>query len=144
MTTPNVRRWLAVSLAVLLAGAVLPAPEAEAADPPLAHAVYFTLNDRSSKSREEFVSICEKYLSGHKGATSFAAGTIAEDVKEPGVSDREFDVALHVVFEDKSMLAEYLKNPRHDAFVAENKDKFAKVRVFDSYVSAPKDASAGR
>jgi hypothetical protein len=52
-------------------------------------------------------------------------------VYEP-VSDREFDVALHVVFENKAALAEYLKSERHDKFVAENKDGFAKVRVFDS------------
>ena len=51
-------------------------------------------------------------------------------------------MALHVVFEDKAMLAEYLKSERHDKFVAENKEKFAKVRVFDSYVPASKATSA--
>ena len=54
------------------------------------------------------------------------------------VSDREFDVALHVVFEDKQMLEAYLKSERHTEFVAENKDRFAKVRVFDSYLSPAK------
>ena len=135
------RRLLAASLAVLLAGAVMPtaAPEAEKtlADPQLAHAVYFTLKDQSAKSRESFVAICEKYLTGHRGAVSFAVGTIAEDVKEP-VSDREFDVALHVVFENKTMLAEYLKSGRHDQFVAAIQGLVAKVRVFDSYLPAPK------
>jgi Stress responsive A/B Barrel Domain len=135
MTHSNVRKILAASVAALLAGAVL--PTAEAADPQLAHAVYFTLKDQSPKSREKFIASCEKYLTGHKGAVSFSIGTIAEDVKEP-VSDREFDVALHVVFETKAALAEYLKSERHDKFVAENKDGFAKVRVFDSYLSATK------
>jgi hypothetical protein len=139
MTTLNVRRVLAASLAALVAGAVLPA--AEGAEPQLSHSVMFTLNDRSAKSREAFVASCEKYLTGHRGTVSFTVGTIAEDVTEP-VSDREFDVALHVVFEDKSMLAEYLKSKRHDEFVAENKALFAKVRVFDSYLAAPKATSA--
>jgi Stress responsive A/B Barrel Domain len=110
-------------------------------EPQLAHAVYFTLKDQSPKSREEFIASCEKYLTGHRGTVSFTIGTIAEDVKEP-VSDREFDVALHVLFENKSMLADYLKSERHDKFVAENKDKFAKVRVFDSYTPVPKAGSA--
>ena len=139
----NTRRILAASLAALLAGAVLPTAEAEAAGPPLSHSVMFTLKDRSAKSREAFVASCEKYLTGHRGTVSFTVGTIAEDVTEP-VSDREFDVALHVVFEDKAMLAAYHKSPRHDAFVAENKAKFAKVRVFDSYLTAPKATSEAR
>ncbi len=134
----NLRRILAASLAVLLAGVVLPASaQKKSADPQLAHSVIFTLKDQSAKSREGFVAICDKYLTGHKGAVSYACGTIAEDVKEP-VSDREFDVALHVVFEDKGALAEYLKSERHDQFVAQIKDKVAKVRVFDSYLAASK------
>jgi Stress responsive A/B Barrel Domain len=134
----NLRRFLTASLALLLAGAVLPAADTKkAADAQLAHSVIFTLKDQSAKSREGFVAICDKYLMSHKGAVSYTCGTIAEDVKEP-VSDREFDVALHVVFEDKAALAEYLKSDRHNQFVAAIKDKISKVRVFDSYLSASK------
>ena len=111
MPNLSLRRMLAAFLAVWLVGAILPV--AEAGEPQLAHAVYFTLKDSSPKSREAFIASCEKYLTGHRGAVSFTIGTIAEDVKEP-VSDREFDVALHVVFEDKAMLAEYLKSERHN------------------------------
>ncbi len=138
MPGPNVRRILTASLAVLLAGAVLPASEkAEAPAPQLAHSVVFTLKDRSAASREAFVALCDKYLTNHRGAVAYACGVIAEDVKE-GASDREFDVTLHVVFEDKAALAEYLKSPRHDQFVASLAGKLAKVRVFDSYLPAPK------
>lgn len=115
-----------------LAGMVLPAA-ARAAEPQLAHSVIFALKDKSPAARDAFVASCEKYLSGHRGTATFAVGVIAPDVVEPS-SDREFDVTVHVVFEDKGMLAAYLKSERHDAFVAENKDKFAKVRVFDSYL----------
>lgn len=141
MKTPNVRRILFASLAALLAGVVL--PSAEAAEPQLSHSVMFTLKDRSPESRAKFVAACEKYLTGHRGAVSFTVGTIAEDVTEP-VSDRAFDVALHVVFEDKAMLAEYLKSERHGKFVDECKAGFAKVRVFDSYLPAPKATPAAR
>ncbi len=131
MTSPNLISILTAGLTVLFGATVMPV--ARGAEPQLAHAVYFTLKDQSPQSRDKFIASCEKYLTGHKGSVSFTIGTIAMDVKEP-VSDREFDVALHVVFEDKAALAEYLKSERHDKFVAENKDKFAKVRVFDSYV----------
>ena len=134
----TVRRFLAASLAVLVAGAVLPAADTrKAADPQLAHSVIFALKDSSPKSRDEFVAICDKYLTEHKGAVSYACGTIAEDVKEP-VSDRDFDVTLHVIFEDKEALADYLKSERHNQFVDAITGKVAKVRVFDSYLTAPK------
>jgi hypothetical protein len=141
MSTSNLRRLVAASLAVLLAGAVLPAPEEKMTEPQVAHSVIFTIKDQSAKSREDFVAICDKYLTGHKGAVSYACGTIAEDLKEP-VSDREFDVALHVVFEDKGALAEYHKSERHNEFVAAIKGKVTKVRVFDSYLPAPKGPPA--
>lgn len=124
------------SLAALLVGIVLPA-EAAAADPQLAHSVIFALKDRSPASRDAFVATCEKYLSGHRGTVSFAVGVIAEDVVEPP-SDREFDVTVHVIFEDKKMLEAYLKSERHGEFVKAIAGKTAKVRVFDSYLPLAK------
>ena len=100
----------------------------------LAHMVFFTLKDHSAASREEFVASCKKYLTGHEGTVSISFGTIAEDVTEP-VSVRDFDVALHVIFENKAANAAYQKSARHVAFVEENKAKFEKVRVFDSYLA---------
>ena len=128
----------AAFLVVCVAGMVSPT-EVEAAEPQLAHSVIFALKDKSPAARDKFVASCEKYLTGHRGTVTFAVGVIADDVVEPP-SDRDFDVTLHVVFEDKKMLDVYLKSPRHTEFVNENKDKFAKVRVFDSYlpISKPK------
>lgn len=108
----------------------------KAAGPQLAHMVFFTLKDRSDAARERFVASCHKYLSGHEGAVSFSIGTIAEDVEEP-VSVRDFDVALHLVFENKAVAGTYQKSDRHQQFIRENKDAFAKVRVFDSYLTQP-------
>jgi hypothetical protein len=101
--------------------------------PKLAHMVFFALRDNSKEAREKLIASCEKYLSGHEGSVYFSVGTRALDVDEP-VSVKDFDVALHVVFASKEGKAKYLKSPRHDQFVAENRAFFEKVRVFDSYL----------
>ena len=64
----------------------------------------------------------------------FAAGTLCEDLKRE-VNDRDFDVALHLVFKDKAAQDQYQTAPRHEQFIKENKGNWTKVRVFDSYVS---------
>jgi Stress responsive A/B Barrel Domain len=127
------RRIAICLLPVLAVGIALGAGSRSAPEAPLAHMVFFSLKDRTKDARDAFVASCQKYLAGHEGATYFSVGTIAEDAPEP-VSVLDFDVALHVVFENKEAKAKYLKSPRHDNFVAENKEKFAKVRVFDSYL----------
>ncbi len=107
-----------------------PAPD----EPSVAHVVVVALKKHTPESRAEFVKSCHKYLSDHEGTLYFAVGTIAEDLKEP-VSDRDFDVVIHLVFETKSAEQKYLTDARHIKFVEENRDKFEKVRVFDSYIS---------
>ena len=124
---------------LLLAAVALPAlavasRQAPSPGPFVAHSVFFTMKDRSPDAVARFVKSCDKYLTGHLGTVSYSVGTMAKDVVEEA-SDRDFDVALLVVFEDKTALATYHKSPRHDQFVAENKDDFAKVRVFDSYLA---------
>jgi hypothetical protein len=138
MTTPSVR-LLALALAGLLAFSLARvANTAESGPgPQLAHMVFFSLKDRSAESRAKFVASCHKYLTGHEGVSFFAVGTIAEDVNEGAVSVRDFDVSLHAVFSSKEAEAAYLKHPRHLKFVEENKPNFAKVQVFDSYVTRP-------
>ena len=105
------------------------------AEPPLAHMVFFALKDHSNESREKFLASCQKYLADHEGTVYFSVGTIAEDkdVQEP-VSVKDFDVALHVVFENKAAKAKYLASERHKQFVDENRESFAGVRVFDSFL----------
>jgi hypothetical protein len=111
------------------------------AEPQLAHMVFFALKDRSNESREKFLASCEKYLAEHEGTVYFSVGTIAEDkdVEEP-VSVKDFDVALHVVFENKAAKVKYLSSERHKQFVDENRASFAGVRVFDSFLKPSKTA----
>jgi hypothetical protein len=100
----------------------------------IAHNVYFSLKDNSPEAKKKLVDACKKYLTKHPGEVFFAAGTIAEELKRP-VNDRDFDVALHIVFKDQAAHDKYQDDKRHKEFIEENKDNWKKVRVFDSVVS---------
>jgi hypothetical protein len=130
MARPFVRWALASALALGLF-----AHDAHAADGVLSHDVYFSLKDPSDAARSKLVSACQKYLSAHEGTVFFSVGILATDLQRD-VNDRDFDVALHVTFQDKASHDKYQDHPRHKQFIEENKDNWKKVRVFDSYVSA--------
>jgi hypothetical protein len=98
----------------------------------LAHNVFFSLHDNGPAAVAALVGDCHKYLAGHPGAVFYAAGTLS-DVDRP-VSDRDYDVALHVVFADRAALEAYMVAPRHQEFIARNKANWKRVRVFDSDV----------
>jgi hypothetical protein len=101
----------------------------------LAHAVYFTLNDRSPAARQKLIDGCKKYLTGHPGTVFFACGTLCQDLNRD-VNDRGFDVALHLVFDSLASHDAYQKAPRHNEFVAACQTLWQKVRVFDSLVES--------
>lgn len=133
------RQALIALVPLLLAAlAVAAAPKhVEPKGPKLAHMVFFTLKDRTKGAREAMAAHCHKYLSGHDGVLYFSVGTIAEDVVEP-VSDRDFDIALHLVFDSKESELKYIDAPRHKEFVAGGRAMWSRVRVFDSYLTEPK------
>lgn len=95
--------------------------------------VYFSLKDNSPLEVEKLLAACRKYLSNHPGTTFFAVGRPA-DLARP-VNDREFDVALQVVFDNRAAHDAYQTAPRHLQFIEENKANWAKVRVFDADVT---------
>lgn len=105
----------------------------EAAGQVLAHDVYFTLIDDSPEARTALVDACRKYLSGHGGTHFFAAGSRAAEMTRD-VNDTEFDVSLHVYFEDDAAHAAYQKDSRHLEFIEKMKANWKSVRVFDSRV----------
>jgi len=126
---------LAVAAAVALASPlVVQATGAGAAEPQLAHMVYFKLKDNSGASRAKLVAACKLLLTNHPGTVSFATGTLAGDFTRE-VNDRDFDVSLHLVFTNKEAHNKYQEDPRHLKFIEENKENWEKVRVFDSYLS---------
>ncbi len=99
----------------------------------LAHNVFFALQDNSEPAIRKMVEACRVHLTGHPGIVSFACGTREKGLSRP-VNDAEFDVSLHIVFNDKASHDAYQDAPRHHTFVEENRDNWAKVRVFDSQV----------
>jgi hypothetical protein len=99
----------------------------------LCHDVYFTLKDRSPVAVDSLVAACKKYLTVQPGIDFFCCGK-----RDPGldrdVNDRDFDVALHIVFTDRPAHDAYQEDATHNRFVAEMKHNWSKVRVFDSLV----------
>jgi Stress responsive A/B Barrel Domain len=100
----------------------------------LSHDVYFTLKDSSAKAKQELVDACHKYLRKHPGEVFFAVGTRAEEYTRD-VNDKDFDVALHIVFSDNAAHDKYQDAERHKQFIAEQKANWKSVRVFDSLVT---------
>jgi hypothetical protein len=100
-------------------------------DAMLAHNVFFTLHDDSEVARKALVQECRKFLTGHSGTVFFAVGTLTEDLNRP-VNDREFHVALHIVFASRRHHDDYQTHARHLEFIESNKANWKRVRVFDS------------
>jgi hypothetical protein len=100
----------------------------------LGHMVYFTLKERTPQAIEGMIAACKKYLTGHPGTIFFGVGTLTPDLVRP-VNDREFDIALQVVFDSRASQDAYQVHPRHIQFIEENKPNWAKVRVFDADIT---------
>ncbi len=100
----------------------------------IGHMVYFTLKDKSKASVGAMLAACHKYLNGHPGTAFFGVGTLVSDLSRE-VNDREFDVALQVVFATREAHDAYQVHERHTQFIAENRSNWAKVRVFDADLS---------
>jgi quinol monooxygenase YgiN len=101
----------------------------------LAHNVYFKLEDDSVEAIDRLVRACHQYLKDHPGVEFFAAGTLVEELDRT-VNDRDFHVALHVVFTDKAAHDAYQSAEDHLRFIDQQKDNWQQVRVFDSYVDS--------
>ncbi|MCW5964953.1 MAG: Dabb family protein [Bryobacterales bacterium] len=135
MTLRSFFRRIAIVPLVVVGIALLFASPAEAAEKrmKLAHNVFFSLKDVSPAAQERLVAACHRYLKNQQGVVFFAAGTLAQEFARE-VNDRDFQVGLHVVFASKADHDRYQDHPEHLKFIEEQKENWAKVRVFDSYV----------
>lgn len=122
---------LAIGLTLNLGSSA--AQDKKAAGPQVGHMVYFQLKGNSAENKKKLVEACKKYLADHPGTVYFSAGVLAEEFKRD-VNDRDWDVALHLVFKDKAAHDVYQDAPRHNQFIEENKANWKKVRVFDSNI----------
>jgi hypothetical protein len=98
---------------------------------PLAHIVFFTLAESNDANRAKLIEACKKYLDKHEGVVYFGVGVNAPEYDRE-VNDRDYDVALHLVFATAKDQDVYQTHPRHVKFVEECKGLWKKVRVFDS------------
>lgn len=112
------------------------------AGPYIGHMVYFKLKDNSPEAKKKFLDSCDSLLANHEGTVFYSAGVLGESFKG-GANDRDWDIALHVVFTDKAAHDKYQVHPDHKKFVADNKDVMEKVRVFDSELDPKKAKLAG-
>jgi hypothetical protein len=97
--------------------------------------VYFTLKDSSPAQIERMIGACKKYLSGHEGTTFFAVGTLVPDLTRD-VNQRDFHIALQLVFDSRAAHDRYQVHPRHQQFIEENRDNWSRVRVYDADVDS--------
>jgi len=127
--------FVCVAFAVIFLNPMFGSPcRASEPEKMLSHDVFFSLTDNSPQAKEKLIAACKKYLSGHPGTIWFAAGPLGEEFQRD-VNDRDFDVALHLVFKNKTAHDQYSKAERHMKFIEEMKPNWKKVRVFDSYVA---------
>jgi hypothetical protein len=128
-------RRFALVLALLLVAAPALAGE-------MGHMVFFKLTDSSPKSRAHFAGLCHKYLAKIPGITYFSVGGLADDLNRD-VNDKDFDIALHVVFKDRAAYEVYATHPDHLKLIELGAPLWTKVRVFDSdLIAAPLEAAA--
>ena len=99
----------------------------------LAHLVFFTLKEQTDEARQRLVDACQKWLADAPGLVFFGVGLRGEEFQRP-VNDTEYDVGLHVVFESKESHDQYQTSEAHQAFLAENKETFASLKVYDTYL----------
>jgi Stress responsive A/B Barrel Domain len=98
---------------------------------PLAHIVFFTLAESNDANRAKLVEACKKYLGSREGVVYFGVGVRAPQY-DRAVNDRDYDVALHLVFATARDQNAYQTHPQHLKFVEECKGLWKQVRVFDS------------
>ena len=100
----------------------------------MVHDVYFTLNDNSTDEVHKLIKDCYKYLNAQEGIVFFAAGPRVEESKRE-VNIQDWDVALHIVFNNKENHDKYQVADDHQKFIDDNKHNWKIVKVFDSFVT---------
>ena len=99
----------------------------------LMHNVFFTLKDKSPAAVQKLIDACKKYLTVQPGIVAFSVGG-----RDPGltreVNDQDWEVGLHVLFENRAAHDAYQDDAQHLRFIEECKGNWEKARVFDSFV----------
>lgn len=107
-------------------------PPAAGQPPRMMHSIYFSLADKSEASIKKFTEICMKYLSDHTGICVFAIGGLANMKRD--VSITNYDVAMNILWKNKSFYSSYLTSKSHDEFFPATKGMILDTYIFDSYL----------
>lgn len=135
----NRRRWITAGLlaGLLLAGGCgrlgLGSGKKLTQGPKYAHMVFFTLHNNTVYEKQKLVRDCYAYLRSHPGVVYCSAGERALSAARE-VNDKDFDVALHIVFENTGAYDEYAVSKKHLQFIERNESNWRQVRVFDSLI----------
>src|SRR5260370_42360710 len=88
------------------------------ANRPFAHMFFFQLCDTTTGLVKRFVELCEKYLGGHPGQRHFSIGIRALEINRD-VSGRNFEVSVHMIFDNIVAFSKYSEAPKHEKFITE-------------------------
>ena len=102
-------------------------------DSMLVHHVVFSLRDKSPKGKQAFIAALRELLREQSTAVYSAAGELADDIAW-SVSDRDFDVAVLIVFPDKATHDAYQDSPPHLRFMDRHEADWTSLRAIDWYV----------
>ena len=94
---------------------------------------FFQLYDTSSDLVEQFIQLCEEYLSGHPGQEHFSVGVRALEINRD-VSGTNFEVSVHMIFENIAAFNIYSSNSRHEEFITKSAGMSPVRIVYDSYL----------
>ncbi len=93
------------------------------------HVVFFWLKD--STDPDEFIHITENFVKQIDEVNAYHVGKPAGTPRE--VVDNTYQVSLVVTFESKEKQSVYQDHDVHVRYVEDNKDKWNKVQVYDSW-----------
>ena len=97
------------------------------------HTVYFWLTDGlSTAEREQFVAAAKALAEAPTVGACYVSAPAA--TPERAVTDHSFDYSLHLLFADVAAHDAYQVSDVHLKFVAEQAEKFARVKVYDGEV----------
>ena len=101
---------------------------------PFAHMFFFQLSDTSPELVDRFVELCRKYLGGHPGQRHFSIGIRALEINRD-VSGKNFEVSVHMIFDNIGAFNDYSASPTHEEFITESAGMSPERIVYDSYLT---------
>jgi antibiotic biosynthesis monooxygenase (ABM) superfamily enzyme len=95
---------------------------------------FFQLCDTSTELLDRFIVLCEKYLGHHPGQRHFSIGIRALEIHRD-VSGTNFEVSVHMIFDNIDAFDTYSASPMHEEFITESAGMSPERIVYDSYLA---------